>query len=291
MPQLTAQPKPAKLAAPLGTPLSLIVLTNFFPAAHRAIRYAAELAAPLGAQLVLLHVRQAPALADDDATGPEWLHDAHERDGELLMALNALADEVYVPTSVELVPSLQPDVALDLAKRYQPALFVVGRAATELAELSAAVLQVLRTGRFPVLLVPETYRGTSCPTQVAIAADGDAFRLDDAATGARQLLAELEPDLTVVNVSIIETDDYCLAARYQVEQSGLCEGARQVHTRAFQHLSTAHGLLQAVEATKADLLVLIARRHSVLGELFQRSVTDRLMQLSPVPVLVLPAHD
>ncbi|KUG08541.1 universal stress protein [Solirubrum puertoriconensis] len=290
MPQLTAQPKPAKLAAPPGTPLSLIVLTNFFPAAHRAIRYAAELAAPLGAQLVLLHVRQV-AVFEDDATDASWLSDTHERDGELLMALNALADEVYVPTSVELVPSLQSDVALSLAKRYQPALFVVGRSAAQEAELSTAVLEVLRTGQFPVLLVPERYRGTSCPSHVAVAADGDAFQLDDAATGARLLLTELEPDLTVVNVSVLETDDYCLAARYQVEQSGLCEGARQVHTRAFQHLSTAHGLLQAVEDTKAELLVVIARRHSVLGELFHRSVTDRLMQLCPVPVLVLPAHD
>ncbi|AYA36017.1 universal stress protein [Hymenobacter oligotrophus] len=295
MPQPTAQPQFTNPVAPLGTPLSLLVLTNFFPAAHRAVRYAAELAAPLGAQLVLLHVRQAAVPGNDgdgdDATNPTWLRDSHERDGELLMALNALADEVHVPTSVELVPNLQPEIALDLAQRYQPALFVVGRAATEVAELSGPALAILRSGRFPVLLVPETYRGTCCPNRVAVAADGDPFRLDETAAGARQLLAELKPDLTVVNVSVVETDDYCLAARHQVEQSGLCAGARQVHTRAFQHLSTAQGLLQAVAATQAELLLLVARRHSVLGQMFHRSITDQLMQLSPVPVLLLPAHD
>ena len=49
----------------MKTPV-LLVLTDFFQAAEKALDYATNLAAPLGAQLVLLHVRR-DSLLDPDA--------------------------------------------------------------------------------------------------------------------------------------------------------------------------------------------------------------------------------
>jgi len=42
---------------------------------------------------------------------------------------------------------------------------------------------------------------------------------------------------------------------------------------------------------EADMLVVVARRHSLLGGLFHSSITAQLIQESPIPVLVLPAED
>lgn len=53
--------------------------------------------------------------------------------------------------------------------------------------------------------------------------------------------------------------------------------------------SPATGILQALDDTQADLLVLIARPRSFLGALFHRSVTAAVLRHTWVPVLLLPA--
>ncbi|WP_400191603.1 universal stress protein [Hymenobacter sp. B81] len=279
-------PEPSAVPADARAPLSFIVLSNFFPAARRAVRYAAELAAPLGAQLVLLHVREATVLEG------ELLPDSPEREGDLLMAVQTLADEVYVPTSVELVGDLQLPTARALARQYAPALFVLGRAADEddEHEVGPAVLEVLRSGQFPLLLVPETYPAAAPIDRVLLAADGDAFNLDQPAAALR-LLGELRPSLTVATVSLIDDDLNCAAALRHAKANGLTEVARHTTLQAVRHAYPWEGLLQTIDATRADLLVLVARRHSFLDAMFHRSVTNRLLRTSPVPVLVLPALD
>ena len=273
---------------PVGeaSPLTLIVLTNFFPAARQAIRYAAGLATPIGARLVLLHVQAASVLEG------ELLPPAPTQDDELRAAVQALTNGMNVPTTVELVPDLQLSTAAGLARRYGPALFVLGRAVVQEHEdeVTIAVRDLLRSGDFPLLVVPETYYGPFCPTRVAVAADGEPFELDRPAA-ALQLLAHLHAALTVVRVEGIEDDQACAAALRYVQASGLAAGARHTTPLAVRSLDPAQGLLTAIIQTEAQLLVIIARRRSFLGEMFHRSVTSKVLAESPVPILVLPATD
>ncbi|MBC6608061.1 universal stress protein [Hymenobacter sp. BT188] len=280
------QSAPSTVPASDKPALTLIVLTDFFPAAHRAIKYAAELAAPLGARLLLLYVRDNFQL--DSKLDP----DREERDQDLHAAVRALTDELYVPTTIEMVADLQLSTAADLAKRHAPALFVLGRADESLneAEVGVAVLEVLRGGHLPLLVVPETYQGSSTPTQAVVAADGEPFTLDKP-LAALQLLAQLEPRMTVVTVSGIEDNQACATSLRQVKASGLADAASHVTLEAIRHTYPVEGLLKAITLIKADLLILVARRRSFLGTMFHRSVTNRLLRTCHIPMLVLPAID
>lgn len=51
------------------------------------------------------------------------------------------------------------------------------------------------------------------------------------------------------------------------------------------------GVLQEAAGQQADMLVVIARHHSLIIGLFHRSVTAQLLRESAIPVLVLPAVD
>ena len=267
-------------------PLTLIVLTNFFPAAYQAVRYAAELAAPIGARLVLLHVRAASALEGELLLRPP------KHEGDLRAAVLAIAHGVAVPVAVELVPDLQLSTALGLARRFGPVLFVLGRAEAPARndDVSTAVQNLLRGGGFPLLVVPEAYHGPCSPTRIAVAADGEPFGLDQA-TFAFQLVARLRPVITVVTVDSIEDDQACAAALRYVKASGLTAGASYTTPLAVRHPSPAQGLLTAIAQTEAQLLVLIARHRSFFGAMFHRSVTSQLLAESPVPLLVQPATD
>jgi nucleotide-binding universal stress UspA family protein len=50
-------------------------------------------------------------------------------------------------------------------------------------------------------------------------------------------------------------------------------------------------VLEEAVRLDSDLLVVVTRRHSLLGSLFHRSVTAQLIQESPIPLLLLPAED
>ena len=181
-------------------PLTLIVLTNFFPAAYQAVRYAAELAAAMGARLVLLHVRAASALEGELLLRPP------EHEDDLRAAVLSIAHGVAVPVAVELVLDLRLSTASRLARCYGPALFVLGRAEApgHDDDVSTAVQNLLRGGGFPLLLVPEAYHGPVSPARIAVAADGEPFGLDQA-TFALQLVARLRPVITVVRSTILRT--------------------------------------------------------------------------------------
>ncbi|MCC3159729.1 universal stress protein [Hymenobacter sp. 15J16-1T3B] len=283
----TTQPQPAPAATKQLPALTLLVLTSFFPESRRALRLAAELAQPLGARLVLVHVDQL-ALLNADVRGPEW----PEQTAELREALQALADEQPVAADLAIVNDLLPDAVDELLTQYHPALFVLGRPAAAGADfdIGAAVLEILRNARVPLLLVPESYAGPAAPRRVAVAADDEPFSLDRGAEPARQLLRQLPPaQATVVTVVPMQVDESCAAALRHVRLSNLLPDAVPVTAEGFYAQHPADGLLPALAATQADWLLMLARRRSLLGELFHRSVTGRLLGLSPVPVLVVPA--
>lgn len=53
----------------------------------------------------------------------------------------------------------------------------------------------------------------------------------------------------------------------------------------------AHAIAEAAKADGADLIVVGTRGHTRLGGLLVGSVTQRLLQVAPCPVLAVPVHN
>ena len=287
-PATSPQPAPAPHGEHAG--LVLIVLTSFFPETRRALQFVGELAGRLKARLVLLHVDQL-ALVDDDL----HLVKPPAVTREMRQALHVMAADLPVPAAIELTDDLLPRVIENLTRRYGPALYVLGRPDAERADfaMGAAMLDVLRQARLPLLLVPEAYNGPTVPEHVAVAADDEPFALTPGAAPAQRLLHQLAPPrLTVVTVSPMQDDTACAAALHQVRVSGLLPTkAAHLAVEGFYETQADEGMLQAIDILQADWLVVLARQHSVLGSMFHRSITHRLLLSSPVPVLAVPATD
>ena len=280
-------PRPAVAPAPVRPKLTLLVLTSFFAESRHALQYAVGLAAHLRARVVLLHVNQLALLNDEVPLAPP-----PQTTRELRQALQALAAELKVPADLELAPNLLPTTVADMARRYGPALFVLGRPDAKRFDfdLGSSVLHVLRHAELPVLLVPEGYSGPAVPTHLAVAADDEPFALRRGARAAVQLLQQLAPArTTVINASSMQDDEGCAAALHHVRASGLLPvGGAPVAVAGFYALHPAEGVLQGVASTQADGLLVLARHHTLLGDLFHRSVTSQVLLHSPVPVLVVP---
>ena len=272
---------------------SLVVLTDFFAVTNRALSYAAGLAVPLNAQLVLLHVRY------DGMPVPAGHGGRYTPQGERQTdrALLRLAADQTVPTEVDVAEGLLPEALMEAVRRHHPLFMVLARPsdAAEPAELfTSVVMDVLRHAPHPLLVVPTVGWDAFPPRRLLMAVDGQPFNFADRdhQEVLSRLLHATQATLDVVHV----TDD----AQAQPDAEAVLETVRandlvnvfaESRLHEVYHPTVLGGVLEEAARQEADLLVLVARRHSLLGSLFHRSVTAQLIQESPIPVLILPAEE
>lgn len=272
--------------------LHLIVFAGFYAAGRHAVRYADTLAEALRGRLVLLHVERTSFLELPELAPAHYYPDALVRKADTAAALQQLAQGLHVQPLVELVTDLFPAGARDLASRFAPALFVLSPPTPDLVAAAAVVtacVGLLEAGSHPLLVVPATAAADQPPRRFLIAADGEPFTLAATAAPWSQLLPSLATHVVVAHVSGgAEDDATCGAALRAVRASGLLDGLTSPELRGYDHSDLAEGLLAAVADTQADMVIMLARPRSFLGELFHRSVTAQLLERCPVPVLVLP---
>ncbi|MBC6605888.1 universal stress protein [Hymenobacter sp. BT188] len=270
---------------------SLVVLTDFFDLSNRALTYAAGLAMPLEAHLVLLHLRQ------DEPLSPDEYRNRHTRKAEQQTThkLQQLAAKQPVPTEVAISDDFLPDAVQEMVKRHHPLLLVLGRPAPaslpqEIVTSTAMDLQ--RHAPYPLLIVPEIGVDTMPPRRIVMAVDGEPFHLFENQDVMRRLLLAFQGTLDVVHVT---DDDHMrpdnATIRRTMQDTDLLPFLPEIKVHERYHPSIAKGILQEANQQRADLLVVVARRHSLLGGLFHSSITAQLIEESPIPLLILPAKD
>ncbi|MDO7852472.1 universal stress protein [Hymenobacter convexus] len=270
----------------------LAVLTDFFAVSNRTLSYAAGLAVPLRAHLLLVHVHHDALLA------PEEFREHHTWRGELktFYALEKLAAEQPVPTEVDISNDALADAVREVVRERDPLLLLLGRPGYEGAPpevLTRTATRLLRHVPFPLLVVPGPGWDKFPPRRLLLAVDGHHFRLGVHQSAVQHLLAATGGTLDVVHVTDDEHARPEVATVLEtIAENDLPEApltASQLHE--VYHRDVLRGILEEAARQAADLLVVVARRHSFLGSLFHRSVTARLLQESPIPVLVLPAEE
>ena len=270
---------------------SLVVLTDFYAVTNRALSYAGGLAVPLRAQLVLLHVRHDPLL------GPSTYYNADTPRGQRQTreALLDLAAEQSVPTMVDVAGGFLAEAVREAVRLHHPLFLVLARAGqdAETAEfVTGMAVDVLRHAPYPLLVVPAVGWDTFPPRRLLLVVDGEPFRLRPHQDILRRLLHATEGTLDVVHVTTDEevrpnTDE----VRQIVVANNLVDQLPANRIHEVYNPSVLGGILQEAARQEADMLIVVARHHSAMGGLFHQSQTARLIQESPIPVLLLPAED
>ena len=169
-----------------------------------------------------------------------------------------------------------------------------GSAAVPSRQLTETVLELLHATPHPLLLVPETGPASGLPRRLLLATDAAPLRLHDPLNQRvlRQLLHATGATLDAVHVSPdLHAHPNPPSVAATLRAAHLVEELPAERFHAVRHPSVVGGVLAEAARQDADLLVVVARRHSFLGSLFHHSVTAQLIGQSPIPVLVLPADD
>lgn len=268
--------------------ISLLVLTDFYQPANHALNYANALAHAIGAQLVLLHIERDSPLDPERLTGTLVTMDTEATN----LAFQSLTSNLTVPVLAEIGHGQLTDAVAASVARHQPVLVVLGRSDTdEIPDelVSGTALDLLRTSRQPMLVVPPHAAVAPLPRQVLLAADTETFSLGSYTSLVRHIFNALHAQLTVLHVGPTAATNGTSATE-AVERTGLTIDLPPIKIRGLVHDNPADGILQVAASGEYDMVVLIARPRSFLGDLFHHSVTAQVLLHSPVPVLVLPAE-
>ena len=269
---------------------SILVLANFADAAESTARYAAALGAPLHLPLAMLHLDVYPVMLEPELVAAS-AEQTQRNEAETMAGLRALARRLPGHPEVLEAAGIMADAVAAAVRQQHPMLLALGLShAQSLLDrlLLDQVLPVLRATHRPLLLVPNA-PCVGPPRRVLLAVDGEPFTLNAASRALAPLLAAWAATYTVARVRPQGQAPSRLAMA-DVRASGLLPAATPLDLYETADAYPAPGVLQAVADTQADLLVLVARPRSFLGELFHRSVTAAVLRHCSVPVLLLPAE-
>jgi len=271
---------------------SILVLANFADAAEATARYAAELGVPLHLRLALLHLEVYPVMLEPELMAAT-AEQTQRNEAETMAGLQALARRLPGRPEVLEAAGIMANSVAEAVRQQHPLLLAMGLS-HEQSRLDRLlldqVLPVLRATHRPLMLVPRDAPCVGPPRRVLVAVDGEPFILNAASRALAPLLAAWSAAFTVAHVRApqAQRDQLALA---DVRASGLISPAAPLELYEEANGHPATGVLQAITDTQADLLVLIARPRSFLGELFHRSVTAAVLRHCSVPVLLLPAEE
>lgn len=272
-------------------PLNFIAFADGEASPHHCLRYASTLAQAVHGQVLQLRVSEQSVTHSGRLAAEFCSPDDLLCQATAAAELASVAQELRARPTRQVIPDLPPALVQELADHHHPLVFVLSqRYPDEDPDDSVATTcaDLLQTS-YPVLVVPLTAPAGRVPRRILIAADREPFQLAPNSLPLRQLLALPDAELLTVHVAGVLEDGlgYDLADK-AVLGSGLVDDLPAPELRGYEYGSYPRGLLAAVRDTHADLVVVLARQRSYFSDLFHRSVTARLLESCPVPVLVLP---
>lgn len=268
-----------------------IVLADFFAVSPQALAYATGLAAAQQARMVLLHVCHSGLRGTGEKDSLRTERNKQRKRQEL----EQLASAQPVPTELIVSEALFPAAVCQTVRAHQSQLLVLGQpgAAEQPVDVVAGVAQqLLEQALCPVLVMPAAAAGAVPPRRLLLAVDGQPFHLHPLPELVRHLLAGPQTLLEVVHITKRETarpDPLAVLSTIRINDVVPAVPPSRLHLRYAPDV--AAGIMAEAERQRADMLVVVARHHSLLGSLFHRSITTRLLEQSPIPVLALPAQD
>jgi nucleotide-binding universal stress UspA family protein len=265
---------------------TLLIPTDFSPAAENAMHYAAQLALQIGAELMLTHIYQIPVSMNDMpvilVSAEELKRNADESLGRCVQELVSAYPELSVRTESRLGDV--NDELDELCKNLKPVALIMGSHGTSGLErliFGSTTLSLIRNNKYPVIAVPAHFKRFSLQ-KVVLAAD-----LQESEKVPIERVVEI---LKYLNVSI-----HIVHVTNKGEPNS--ELQRDILLNQLRSLNPSyqviHGenvrdcLLKYLEEENADLLLVFPHEHNLMERLFFKLHSLDIVKHSPIPVMTI----
>ena len=267
----------------------LVVTTDFSLAAANAVNYAADMALSINAELLLLNVVQTPIGYSDlpIIISLEDMMRSSEKDMQNLKA------EVTKRTNGKII--IETEVGMGgffeelkhVCERVKPYAVVMGsqgKTAAEHLMFGAHAVHAVKHLTWPVITVPPGATFTSVK-KIGLASDLSEVVETTPIEEIKMLVNDFNAELHILNTGKKEVFDADI-----VFESGLMQEMTMALKPKFHFINnenTDEGIMDFADKNQIDLLIVLPRRHNLLGSIFHKSHTKQLVLHSHVPVMAL----
>ena len=267
-------------------PKKMLVCTDGSENSRAALMEALALAQTCGGQIYLLQV--VVIIPEFEAAAPDLMDLVGEEVGKQLEAAKAEAAEI----GVTLVPRTGRGVSvsgtiLAEADEIQPDMIVMGRhGRTGLARLlvGSITARVIGHSHFNVLVVPKG--ATISFGRILVACDGSPYS-QAAFEEALGMARRQESRLFAVSVATEEGEIPRAKEHIQKMLAAANQAGVPFQGAVPQGLAPDDGIVQVAIKNEVDLIVMGSHGRTGLKKLLMGSVTERVLGMSPCPVLVV----
>lgn len=268
---------------------TILVATDFSPAANNAVNYAADMAVSIKAQLLLLNVVQTPVGYSDlpIVVSLEDMMRSSEKDildlkEEVKRRVN---DKIVIDTEVGMGGFFDElKMVCDRIKPYAVVMGSQGKTAAEHLMFGAHAVHAVKHLTWPVITVPPGIHFKAVK-KIGLATDLTKVVESTPIEEIKILVHDFNAELHILNTGNKEVFDADI-----VYESGMMQEMTMSLNPRFHFINnenTDEGIMDFAEKNQIDLLVVLPKRHHFLGSIFHKSHSRQLVLHSHVPVMAL----
>jgi nucleotide-binding universal stress UspA family protein len=269
---------------------TLIVPTDFSPAATNAMNYAADMALQINASLMLFHVYQVPVSVSDVPivlVSVDELKDQAERKLDKLKTdlEHVTSGKIKIYTEAKLGNVV--DELEEVCKKINPFAVVmgsVGHSAVERAIFGSTTLTIIKHLTYPVICVPKGKEYGSGIRKVGFACDFKEVVKTTPAPLIKGFVKEFNAELHILNV---DHKDKLFKPDTPEQSALLHEELQELNPKYdfIEHEDIEDGINEFAEKNNLDLIISIPKKHKLLEGIFKPSSSKQLLFESHIPVM------
>jgi len=271
---------------------TIIVPTDFSPAALNALNYALDMAQAIHARIVLVNTYQLPLsyteapLSPINAISVEEIRKLSEERLEELKQSALHKSSGQVPVTAEAKLGYTADVLAEMCEELQPFAVVMGShgaTALERMLMGSTTLSVIRHLKYPVLVVPP---GTSYKKirKIGLACDFKEVVETTPVEYIKSIVKEFGAELYVLNVN---DEEERRTSDIPLQSAWLDELLRDVHPQYvfLDDDDVVETINEFAETHNLDVVMVIPKKHRLLEKLFHKSQSKELLRHSHIPIV------
>lgn len=271
---------------------TILIATDFSPAATNAAEYALELAKYFDSKLILLNTYPLPVANSDIGLPPDILTELHNASAQNLSELkNHLLQKVGEGLDIQYFSAMGDtiDAIAEHCKNEKVDLVVMGiiGKAGKIKEhlIGSNAITAGRELDVPVLIVPEQVRYKRIH-KLSFACDMDHTEESNVVYTAKYFTKLFDAELEIISVEEPNAERTInKAASIEFVEENLSNTSHK--TFLLSDEDAVLGLEEHYTIYPADIIMLSPKKHSLFGKLFHKSVAKKLAFHSSVPLLMI----
>jgi len=268
---------------------TIVVATDFSPAALNAGNYAAELALAIKADILLLHIYNIPVGYNGvpltvNVEDIRQIADCNVNELKEQL-LSKMEGKINVNAKIRLGTFMEELKAV--CESIQPYAVVMGSQGTSAAQrlvFGSHSVIAMKHLMWPVITVP-VGASFAAVKKIGLACDFNAVLENTPVEEIRLLVNDFNAELHVLNTD--RSDELPPGVVFESELLEELIGDLKPHYHFITDARTDESIMEFAEKNNIDLLIVLPKRHGVIESLLHRSHTRQLVLHSHVPVMAL----